>query len=174
LVGGSGPLDRDDRIAGIPSWSARQRRDAGFIVLRYDKRGIGQSGGRAEAASLADYAEDVRAAVKMLSDRKDVDQKQIAVVGRSEGGAVALIAASKDKRIWKVGLLATNGVTGAELLLAQQQHLLNRSNMSAEDKQAKIDLQKRIHEAVMTGKGWTNCRRTCESRWTTPSSRASC
>ena len=155
LVGGSGPADRDELIAGIPILGqiANALADGGFIVVRYDKRGIGQSGGRAEAASLTDYAEDVRAVVKVLSDRKDVDQKQIAVVGHSEGGAVALIAASKDKRIGKVGLLATNGVTGAELFLAQQQHLLNRSNMSAEDKQAKIDLQKRIHEAVITGKG---------------------
>jgi pimeloyl-ACP methyl ester carboxylesterase len=155
LVGGSGPADRDEVIAGIPILGqiANALADGGFMVVRYDKRGIGQSGGRAEVASLADYAEDVRAVVKALSDRKDVDQKQIAVVGHSEGGAVALIAASKDKRIGKVGLLAANGVTGAELVLAQQQHLLNRSSMSAEEKQAKIDLQKRIQEAVITGKG---------------------
>jgi uncharacterized protein len=155
LVGGSGPADRDELIAGIPILGqiATAVADAGFIVVRYDKRGIGQSGGRAESSSLADFAEDVRAVVKMLSDRKDVDPKQIAVIGHSEGGAVALIAASKDKRIGRVGLLATNGVPGTELVLAQQQHLLNRSNMSAEDKQAKIDLQKRIHEAVISGKG---------------------
>ena len=79
------------------------------MVVRYDKRGIGQSGGRAESASLADYAEDVRAAVKMLADRKDVDPKRIAVVGHSEGGLVALIAAAKEKRIAAVGLIATPG-----------------------------------------------------------------
>ena len=44
-------------------------------------------------------------------------------------------------------------MTGAEIVLAQQQRLLNRSTLSAEDKQAKIDAQKRIHEAVITGKG---------------------
>jgi dipeptidyl aminopeptidase/acylaminoacyl peptidase len=90
----------------------------------------------------------------VLAERKDVDPKRIAVIGHSEGGAVALIAASKDKRIAAVGLLATNGVTGAEIVLAQQQHLLGRSTLSAEEKQAKVDLQKRIHEAVLTGKGW--------------------
>ena len=84
--------------------------DAGFIVVRYDKRGIGQSGGRAEAATLADYAEDVRAAVKMLADRKDVDPKRIAVIGHSEGGLVALMAAAKEKRIAAVGLMATPGM----------------------------------------------------------------
>src|SRR5262249_55573925 len=115
--------------------------------------GIGQSGGRGEAASLQDYAEDVRAAVKALSDRKDVDPKRIAVVGHSEGGSVAMIAAAKDKRIAAVALLATPGVTGAEIVLAQQKRVLDHSTMSAEEKQAKVDAQKRIHEAVITGKG---------------------
>ena len=44
-------------------------------------------------------------------------------------------------------------MTGADIVLAQQQRLLNRMTLSAEDKQAKIDAQKRIHEAVISGKG---------------------
>src|SRR5262249_39774266 len=127
--------------------------DAGFVVVRYDKRGIGQSGGRAESASLTDYAEDVSAAVKLLAARKDIDPKKIAVIGHSEGGSVALIAAGKDKRIAAVALVATPGVPGAEIVLAQQKRLLDRTNMTAEQKQAKVDQQKRIHEAVITGKG---------------------
>ncbi|MBI3490741.1 MAG: alpha/beta fold hydrolase [Acidobacteria bacterium] len=156
LVGGSGPTDRDGLAFGIPLLGqvAGAIADAGFIVVRYDKRGIGQSGGRAESAGLADYAEDARAAVKWLSNRKDVDKKRIVVIGHSEGGAVALIAASKDKSIAAVGLLSTNGVTGAELVLAQQAHQLDRLKLSAEERQAKVDLQKKIHEAVLTGKGW--------------------
>ena len=47
-------------------------------MLRYDKRGVGQSGGRVEAATMADYAEDARAAVRMLSARKDIDRRRIA------------------------------------------------------------------------------------------------
>jgi pimeloyl-ACP methyl ester carboxylesterase len=156
LLGGSGPTDRDEVVFGIPILGqiAGALADAGFMVLRYDKRGIGQSGGRAEAATLADFTDDVRAAVKWLSDRKDVDDKRIAVVGHSEGGAVALMAAAKDKRIAAVGVIGASGVTGSELVLEEQQHILNRSTMSAEEKQAKVDLQKRIHEAVLTGKGW--------------------
>src|SRR5262249_14526883 len=109
---------------------------------------------RAESAGLLDYAEDVRAAVKYLTGRKDIDPKRIAVIGHSEGGAVALLAASKEKKIAAVGLLATNGGTGADLILAQQRHLLDRSQMSPDEKQAKVDMQKQIHEAVLTGKGW--------------------
>lgn len=156
LVGGSGAMDRDGVVFGVPVLGqlADALASAGFIVVRYDKRGLGQSGGRAESAGLADYAEDARATVQWLSKRKDVDKKKIVVIGHSEGGAVALMAASKDKAIAAVGLLAANGVTGAELILAQQAHALDRLKLSAEERQAKVDLQKKIHEAVLTGKGW--------------------
>ena len=155
LVGGSGPTDRDSMAFGIPILGqiADALADAGFIVVRYDKRGIGQSGGRAESAALADYAEDVRATVKMLADRKDADPKRIVVIGHSEGGLVALMAAAKEKRIAAVGLIATPGSTGADIVLAQQQRLLNRMKLTPEEKQAKVDAQKQIHEAVITGKG---------------------
>ena len=155
LVGGSGPTDRDGLAVGIPILGqiADALASAGYIVVRYDKRGIGQSGGRAEAASLTDYADDARAAVKMLSERKDVDPKRIAVVGHSEGGLVALMAAAKDKRITAVGLIATPGMTGADVVLAQQKRLLDRTKLTPEEKQAKVDEQKKIHDAVITGKG---------------------
>src|SRR5207302_7109529 len=94
-----------------------------------------------------------RAAVNFLAARKDVDAKRIAIVGHSEGGAVALIVAGKDKRVAAVALLSTPGTTGAELILAQQQHLLSRSKFTPEEKQAKVDAQKHIQEAVITGKG---------------------
>jgi uncharacterized protein len=154
LVPGSGPVDRDQIVGGIPVFGqlAGALADAGFLVLRYDKRGIGQSGGRVESASLLDFAEDLRAVVKFASDRKDVDAKRIVVVGHSEGGSVTLLAAAKDGRIAGVGLMATNGVTGSDLILAQQKHLLDRSTLSDADKQAKVELQKRLHQAVMTGK----------------------
>jgi uncharacterized protein len=155
LTGGSGPADRDGLAFGIPILGelAGALADAGFIVLRYDKRGIGQSGGRPETASFADLSEDQRAAVRFLAARKDVDQKRIAVAGHSEGGLVSLLAATKEKRIVALVLIASPGTRGAELVLAQQQHALNRSNLPDTEKQARIDLQKRINEAVMTGKG---------------------
>jgi len=155
LTGGSGAADRDGLAFGIPTLGelAGALADAGFIALRYDKRGIGQSGGRPEAASFADLSEDQRAAVRFLSARKDVDQKRIAVIGHSEGGLVSLLAAAKEKRIAAIVLIASPGTSGAELVLVQQQRALNQSNLPDAEKQARIDLQKRINEAVVTGKG---------------------
>ncbi|HUK33196.1 MAG TPA: alpha/beta fold hydrolase, partial [Vicinamibacterales bacterium] len=155
LAGDSGPTDRDELVAGIPVLGqlADVLADAGFVVLRYDKHGIGQSGGRPEGVTLADYSDDQRAAVKFLSSRKDVDARRIALVGHGEGGLVALMTAGAEKRVAAVVLLATPGISGADLILQQQQHALAKMNLSDTERQARIAMQKRINEAAITGKG---------------------
>ena len=95
LLAGSGVGDRDGTVAGVATLAqlAGRLADAGILAVRFDKRGYGQSGGRAESATLTDYAEDVRAVVKWVADRKDVDGKRIALVGHSEGAWVGMLAA---------------------------------------------------------------------------------
>ena len=157
LVGGSGPLDRDGFVAGIPVLGemAAALVDAGFVVVRYDKRGVGQSGGRAETTTISDYADDVRAIVTWLEkQRKDVDKGRIGVVGHSEGAWVAMLAAARDKRVAAVTLIAGSSTTGSELILEQQRHLLDRLKATEADKQAKIALQQQINAAVVKGTGW--------------------
>jgi pimeloyl-ACP methyl ester carboxylesterase len=155
FVGGGGPTDRDGLAYGIPILGelASALADAGFVTLRYDKRGVGQSGGRLESASLKDLADDAIAGANLLAKRKDVDPKRIAIVGYSEGGAVALIAA-RDKRIAAVAVISAAGVRGTDLVLEQQQRMLGRMNISEAEKQAKVELQKRVNESIVTGKGW--------------------
>lgn len=155
LVGGPGANDRDELMSGIPIFAqlAGAMADAGFLVLRYDKRGAGQSGGRADYATVETSAEDARAAVAFLRKRGDVDQKRVAVAGYSEGGWAAMLAA-KNKDISALILVATPGVTGAELVLAQQEHLLQTARLPPAEQQAKIELQKKIQNAVLTGTGW--------------------
>ena len=156
LVAGSGREDRDETVVGIPILGqvAGMLADGGFLVVRYDKRGVGLSGGRVESATLDDYAGDVISVINFLRRRKDVDPDRIAVVGQSEGGAVALLAAAREKRIKAVGLVATPGLTGRETTIEQQQHALALSKEPDEDKKAKVALQLRIMEAAATGRGW--------------------
>ena len=89
LVGGSGPTDRDQVIDGVPVFAqlAKALADRGILVLRYDRRGGGQSGGRTESATLTDYADDVSAAIRWLSKRDEVDKRRIVVAGYGDGGA---------------------------------------------------------------------------------------
>lgn len=155
LIGGSGLADRDSTVAGIPVLGqiAKALVDAGFMVVRYDKRGIGQSGGRAETATLADYADDARAVVTYVrKTRKDADAKRIAVLGHSEGAWVALHLGAAERDIAALVMVAGASGTGGALVLEQQQHLLDVLKVSAEEKKTKADLQARINDAA-TGKG---------------------
>lgn len=156
LVAGSGDVNRDGIAYGVPILGqlAGALADAGYLVLRFDKRGVGQSGGRAESASLPDYAEDVLSIVRYLKKRKDVDSKRIAVVGHSEGGAVALLAAARTKDIAAVVSIAGPGSKGSELILAQQRHALSRLSLPDDEKQKRMALQTQIMNAVLTGEGW--------------------
>ena len=156
LLSGSGVGDRDGLVQGVPTLAqlAGAIADAGVLAVRYDKRGFGQSGGRAESATIQDYAEDVRAVVRWLLQRKDIDPKRIAVVGHSEGAWVALLAAAREKRISAVASIAGPATTGAELVLEQQQRALDQMKLTPEERDKKVALQKQIQSAVMTGKGW--------------------
>jgi pimeloyl-ACP methyl ester carboxylesterase len=156
LVAGSGSVDRDEVVAGVPIFAqlARGLADQGFLVLRYDKRGVGQSGGRSERVTLSDFADDLVTAVRWLAKRPDVDPKRIAVAGHSEGGAVAMLAAAREKQIASLILIAAPGTRGSDLVLEQQQHALDLIKATDEERKAKIDLQTKIQSAVMTDTGW--------------------
>jgi pimeloyl-ACP methyl ester carboxylesterase len=84
---------------------------------------------------------------------------------------VALLAAAKNDRVAALVLVATIGVTGKELNLYQVMHGLERSNRPETEKQATIDLQKKIQEAVLTGSGWdkidvpAEIRRQADTPW---------
>ena len=156
LVGATGPQDRDEAVSGIPIFGqiAGALANAGFVVVRYDKRGTGQSGGRTENLTISDYAEDVGTIAPWLAKRNDVDGDRIAVVGYGDGGAPALVAADRQKRLKAVALLGAGGFTGREITLEQQRHVLSRLNTSEADKQAKIALQSKVVDAAITGAGW--------------------
>ena len=156
LLPGSGVGDRDGGSAGVAILGqlAGALADAGFLTVRFDKRGYGQSGGRAESATLGDFADDAIAVMKWLAARKDIDPKRIAIAGHSEGAWVALLAASRERRIAAVAALATPSVTGSELVMEQQRHALDQLKTPEAERSAKVDLQTKINTAVVTGRGW--------------------
>ena len=171
LLSGSGVDDRDGFALGIPTLGqlAGALAEAGVLVVRYDKRGFGQSGGRSESATIPDHAEDARAAMRWLAQRKDVDAKRIALVGHSEGAWVALLAAARERRFAAVVAIAGPASTGAELVLEQQQRALDQMKLAPEERDRRVALQKQIQTAVLTGKGWDTVppevRREADTPW---------
>ena len=174
LVSGSAPSDRDEFVAGIPIFAqlANALADAGYLVIRYDERGAGQSGGRPESATLEEYAADTRAVVTYLSKRRDVDPKRISLVGHGEGGWVAMLVAAREPRVSAIGLVATPVMSGTELILEQQRIMFEQTGMSEPARQAAVEQQKKILDAVVTGKGWEALTLDVRRRVDTPLSRS--
>lgn len=157
LVPHSGAVDRDGAVAGIPviGQLAADLVEAGFFVVRYDRRGTGQSGGRAETATINDYAEDVRGILQWLEkERRDVDKGRIALVGYGDGAWVALRTAERDKRVRALAMVAAVSSTGAEFILEQQRDLLARLQTPEAERDAKIAMQERINAAALKGGDW--------------------
>ncbi len=171
LVGGSGPVDRDGTVAGIPIMSqlAGALAQQGFLVLRYDKRAVGQSGGRSETVTQHDYADDLIAIVKWLAKRDDVDDRRMAVVGHSEGAMIGMLAAAREKKIASLVLMSTSGTSGADLVLEQQRRELDRMKIPEAEKAQKVALQKQIQAAVIAGTGWDalpeDVRKQADTPW---------
>jgi pimeloyl-ACP methyl ester carboxylesterase len=171
LISGSAPTDREEFVAGIPIFAqlANALADAGYLVVRYDERGAGLSGGRQESATIEEFAVDARAVVTYLMKRRDVDPKKVSLVGYGEGGWIALLVAAREQKIAAIALIATPSTPGTELVLEQQRLMFERgTTTSPAVQQAAIDQQKKILEAVVTGKGWENFNPDMRKRVDTP------
>ncbi|MFV0522874.1 MAG: alpha/beta hydrolase family protein [Mangrovibacterium sp.] len=132
LISGSGLQDRDESIFGHKPFAviADYLTNRGIAVLRFDDRSVGKSGGDATNATTVDFATDVTAAVNYLQHRKEINKKQIGLIGHSEGGLIAPMVAAQEKRIAFVILMAAPGVPGDKLLLEQQQLMGRAGGMS--------------------------------------------
>lgn len=152
VIGGAAFTDRDETVMGVPILGqlAEALADAGFAVLRYDKRQTGGSGG---LPTLSEFADDLRVAVTFLAARKDVDRNRIAVVGYSEGGSTALLAASDDHTIAGLVLVGTSGMKGTDVFVARQKRALDRLNLPEAQQQAALARVRQICDAVTTGHG---------------------
>lgn len=170
LAAGPGPQDRDHLSYGIPLYAqlARELSKAGYIVVRYDARGVGRSGGRSESARMEEYADDVRSVVEWLRDRDDVDRNRIAVVGYSDAGFIALTAARRTDRIRGVILANSPGLSGREVTLERQALAMAGTNLPEGERQNRLAQQARILDAVTSGRGWDQISEDVRAQVDTP------
>lgn len=82
---------------------ARDLEDSGYVVLRFDFRGNGESDGKFEEGTWTGFSEDLRSAVEFL---KSMGLNRIHVVGFSMGGAVSIVTYWKFKNFDDLILIA--------------------------------------------------------------------
>lgn len=139
LISGSGPQDRDENTVGMDlNWYifrdlAHALSKCGYVVLRYDDRGVGQSEGDFQKAKLSDFVSDVRSALDFLAGRDDVDAERLALIGHSEGGIIAPIVACEDRRIVAIVLMAGTAKPLDEILRQQSRWFVEESRLDEEE-----------------------------------------
>lgn len=146
LLSGSGAQDRDEALMGHKPFLviADHLTRKGIAVLRVDDRGVGGSTGRLFDADLEDNATDALAGVKFLLSRPDVAPKKVGLVGHSEGGWVAPIAAARSRDVAFIVMLAGPAVNGEELLYAQEAALSRARGVS----ESMIEASRRISQRM--------------------------
>jgi fermentation-respiration switch protein FrsA (DUF1100 family) len=146
LMVGSGPHDRDETLAGhkpflvLADYLTRK----GIVVLRADKRGVGKSTGDYSKAVMEDFASDAEAGVAYLKTRAEVDPHKIGLVGHSEGGVEAPMAAVEDPDVAFIVLMAGTGVRGDELLAEQVKLIETAGGKSQADVDKDVATQREI------------------------------
>lgn len=171
LVPPPGPLDRDYAPYGVPIFGqlSGALADAGFFVVRFDQRGVGQSGGRVESAGLDVYTDDVRRVVSWARRRDDVDRDTFFIISHDQGAPVALDVTDREGRVRGVALLSAPGRNGVDMTLERQARELTASNQTAIEQETRLALQRRIINAVITGEGWEavpeQVRRQADNAW---------
>lgn len=156
LVSGSGPQDRDSELEGFKVFAviADHLTRNGIAVLRYDDRGVGGSTGETLTATIEDRTRDALAAVEMLSQDVRIDADRIGIIGHSEGGIVAPLAATLSSDVSFIVLLAGTGVPGGDILRAQQELLLRAAGVHEEEIEEDRQLQEITLKAVSSGEDW--------------------
>jgi pimeloyl-ACP methyl ester carboxylesterase len=148
LITGSGPQDRNEMIFGhrpflvLADCLTRQ----GIAVLRVDDRGVGKSTGDFSQATSEDFASDVLAGIEYLKARKEINLKQIGLIGHSEGGIIAPMMAVKSPDVAFIVLMAGTGLTGEEISYLQGALIAKAMDASEED----IAKNRRFNEKIFS------------------------
>lgn len=150
LITGSGAQDRDETILGhkpflvLADYLTRK----GIAVLRVDDRGIGGSDLGSRSATMENYVGDVLAGIDYLKTRAEINQKQIGLIGHSEGGTVAPLTATRSKDVAFIVMLAGTAQKGDEIILSQVAGGLKASGATPDEADKLLDLQKSLFSII--------------------------
>ena len=146
LITGSGAQDRDETLMGhkpflvIADYFTRN----GIAVLRVDDRGVGGSEGNINDVSSHDFATDVLAGLEFLKTQNKIDKNNIGLVGHSEGGIIAPLAAVESKEVAFIVMMAGVGIPGDSLLLEQTRLIARAMGMPEQTINAQLFVTKGI------------------------------
>ncbi len=134
LITGSGPQNRNSELLHHEPFLviADHFSRNGIVVLRYDERGVGTSEGSFMSSTSTDFARDAGEALRWLKSQDAVKGVPAGLLGHSEGGLVAAMTAARFESPDFLVSLAGMGVSGAEILVRQNEDILIAEGLTAE------------------------------------------
>ena len=136
LIHGSGRNDRNGTFAGTFHLLADYLTRQGIAVLRYDKRGAGESTGDYGQSTTLDFASDVKAGIEFLKSDSRINPELIGLIGHSEGGVIAPLVASESDEVAFMVLMAGLGQTFGEAASYMRTHYAK--SIGKTDKEAAV------------------------------------
>lgn len=165
ILQGSGSSDRSN------PWSraiAEELVDAGVVVLLTDKRGSGASEGDWQAADFGDLASDALAGVGFLRSRSEVDPDRVGLVGLSQGGWVAPLAAARSGEVAFVVDVSGTSVSFSEQSHHEMANTARHAGLTPEQVREVLALNRAAGEYLLTG-DWESYERArnqgLQSEW---------
>ncbi len=122
---GEGPFPAALQITGHGPWGrnpadpvALALLNSGVAMLQFDKRGVGESTGRFDAAEYADLRDDAAVLAKWLRQQPGIDARRTGVLGGSEGGMIAVSIAAMDPEVAFVISMAGPAQSAADRMVS--------------------------------------------------------
>lgn len=141
IIGGTGKIDRNGRVnkklhLRLYEQLSEALTEMGFVTLRYDKRGVGESAGDYHRTGLWDLVTDAKACVQFLKKLSNVDPEKVYVLGHSEGCTIGTALAVREP---VAGLLLLAGaVERLEDALVRQRELAAKDILEGKGFQASL------------------------------------
>lgn len=137
--------------------------ERGVAVLLPDKRGSGASDGDWRTATFEDLAADALAAVRHVRSLPGVDPDRVGLVGLSQGGRVAPVAAARSEDVAFVVDVVGSAVPFAEQIRHEMEHTFREAGLAGEELEAARELQ-RLAEGYVRGRvAWETYRAALDS-----------
>jgi uncharacterized protein len=148
IIQGSGTSDRTNQ------WSraiAEVLVNRGVAVLLTDKRGSGKSEGNWQTSDFNDLAADAIAGVGYLRSRKEIDPNRVGLVGLSQGGWVAPLAAARSGLVAFVIDISGASVSFAEQSFIEMANTARQNGLSEKQVREVLHLNRAVAEYLTTG-----------------------
>ena len=151
LLSGSGPQDRNQTVAGQPSFRRLRESlaECGFATASWDDRGVGDSGGDYQASNSDQLVADALECAAALREQFD-PALPLFLLGHSQGALVATKCVVTSPAMFNgLLLLAGAGRRGREVLLDQHRRICESEGWSEGDISSTLALKRAVFDELL-------------------------